>query len=155
MPAPTVLVIVRRALFAILLLGMVGTCAELLLLKHSEGFWQLVPITLLATGVVVLAWSALANTRAASRVLVGVMVLFVAAGATGVGLHLKGNIEWELERTPDLGGLSLIAQALMGATPSLAPGTMLQFGLLGLLYGYLRRREHTHSHPDPLESRNV
>lgn len=145
----------RRALFAILCLGVVGTSAELLLLKHTEEFWQLVPIALLAAAGVVLAWSAVARSRVASRVLDALMVLFVVAGAAGVALHFKGNMEWELERTPDLAGRPLVTQALMGATPALAPGTMLQLGLLGLLHGYLRRREPPFPHPDHPERRNV
>lgn len=152
LPAPGVL---RRAILAILALGVVGTTAELLLLKHTEEFWQLVPVTLLAIAAVVLAWSALARSRTAARVLDMLMVLFVVSGAAGVVLHLKGNIEWELERTPDLGGVSLITHALMGATPALAPGSMLQLGLLGLLYGYLGRREAPHSHPDHLGVHDV
>jgi hypothetical protein len=34
----------------------------------------------------------------------------------------------------------LFREALSGATPALAPGTMVQFGLLGLLYTYRHPR---------------
>jgi hypothetical protein len=69
------------------------------------------------------------------------MIAFILSGAAGVLLHFRGNVEWERERTPGIGGSSLVRQALMGATPTLAPGTMLQLGLVGLIYSYVRRRE--------------
>jgi hypothetical protein len=136
-----VIAVVRRSLFAILVLGLIGTEIELLLLKHTDGFWQIVPLALIGAGIVVVAWCALAGSPASLRVLDVVMVAFILSGAAGVLLHFQGNIEWERERAPGIGGAPLVRQALMGATPTLAPGTMLQLGLVGLIYSYVRRRE--------------
>ena len=133
--------VVRRGLLAILVLGLVGTEIELFLLKHTEGFWQIAPLALIGAGIVVTIWCALTESAASLRTLDVVMAAFILSGAVGVLLHYQGNVEWERERTPGVGGSSLVRQALMGATPTLAPGTMLQLGLVGLLYGYVRRRE--------------
>ena len=50
----TTLGAIRWFLMAILLMGLLGTGVELLLLEHTEGFWQWVPLLLIAIGLVVL-----------------------------------------------------------------------------------------------------
>ena len=127
----------RRVLLAILALGLVGTETELLLLKHTDGFWQLAPLALIGLALVVLAWHLLRRSRASVRALQAVMAAFLVSGGAGVLQHFRGNVEWEIERVPGLGGLDLFRQAIMGATPTLAPGTMVQLGLVGLLYSYV------------------
>lgn len=130
------IVFMRRVLMAVLLLGLVGTEAELLLLKHFEHAWQVAPLALIGVALVVMAWLAVRPARASLRTFQAVMALFVASGGGGVWLHYRGNIEWEMERAPGVAGLELFRLAVMGATPTLAPGTMLQLGLIGLLYTY-------------------
>ncbi|MBA3852810.1 MAG: hypothetical protein C0503_00255 [Gemmatimonas sp.] len=140
----------RRALFAILAIGVTGTLAELLLLKHFDGVWQLVPVTLLGSALALLLINAMTDAKPARLALVAVMALFVAAGVVGLAMHLSGNMEWELERAPELTGWPLLRDALMGATPALAPGAMIQLGLIGLLHGYLLHRElRRPSHASP------
>jgi hypothetical protein len=139
--AQPLIAVVRRSLLAILIIGLIGTEIELFLLKHTDGFWQIVPLGLVGAAIVVVAWCAFTDNSASLRVLDVVMIAFIASGAAGVVLHFKGNIEWERERTPGISGSPLVRQALMGATPTLAPGTMLQLGLVGLIYSYVRRRE--------------
>lgn len=136
-----VIAVVRRSVLAILLLGLIGTEIELFLLKHTDGFWQILPLCLLGAGIVVTAWCAFARSPASLRVFDVVMATFILSGGAGVLLHFQGNVEWERERAPGIGGVSLVKQALMGATPTLAPGTMLQLGLVGLIYSYILRRE--------------
>ena len=140
----------RRALFGILVLGVTGTLAELLLLKHFEDIWQWLPVVLLGSAFVLLLLNAITDAKAARLSLEGVMALMIAAGVIGLSMHLSWNMEWELERAPELTGWPLLRDALMGATPSLAPGAMIQLGLIGLLHGYLQRRELQHSsHASP------
>ena len=127
---------IRRALLAILVVGIVGTGVELLLLKHTEDFWQWAPLALMALALVALAWQGIRPGPASLRAVQGTMWLFVLSGAIGVFLHYRGNVAWELESMPGIGGLELFKKAIMGATPTLAPGTMLQLGLVGLLYAY-------------------
>ena len=126
----------RRVLAAILVVGLVGSGIELLLLKHTDGVWQLVPLVLIGAALLLFGWHAVAPGRASVRALQALMAVFLLSGIAGVLLHYRGNVEWELERMPGTGGWELFRHAVMGATPSLAPGTMLQLGLVGLLFCY-------------------
>src|SRR5262245_328198 len=126
----------RFGLLWILSLGTAGTVVELLLLKHTDGFWQISPLALLGLALAVLLVHAIVAGTATVRALQGVMLLFLISGAAGMLLHYRGNVEWELERMASLSGFDLFRHAVMGATPTLAPGTMVQLGLVGLLYTY-------------------
>ncbi len=128
---------VRVLVLAILIFSMIGTGAELALLGHYEDFWQWAPIVLLFFGFVATVWNAASPSRAGRRTLFAVMSLFVVAGLVGLGLHFNGNLEFEREMYPSLAGWPLIWKALRGATPALAPGTMVYIGLLGLLAWYI------------------
>ena len=138
------LALARRVILIILLVGMVGIVIELLLLEHFEDTLQVVPLGLLGVGVISLLWHARSPHRTSLRAVRTIMVLFLMSGVLGVFLHYRGNVEFERERRPQAGGWTLFREAIMGATPALAPGAMIQLGLLGLLYGVLpvgRRRE--------------
>jgi len=127
----------RRLIAGILLLGMTGTLAELLLLQHTEDTTQLVPIALLACGVAVVAWHAWSQSRPSGLLVRGVMLLFVIAGPLGMFFHFQANLEFQREMDPTLGGRALYWQALSATVPpGLAPGVMIQLGLLGLAYTY-------------------
>ncbi len=129
--------IIRTTLLVALLLGIVGSGAELLLLEHTEDIWQYVPLILSGAALTVLVWGIAAPSTAAFQSFRILMLLFVLSGAAGVFLHVKGNIEFELEMYPDLTGLKLYWEALSGATPALAPGTMTLLGLIGWVYSGL------------------
>ena len=118
------------------LIGAVGTGAELLLLGHTEDLWQWVPLVLMAVSLVTLGWRVVARGSASLRVFQGTMMLIVLSGVVGLWLHYHGNVEFELEMYPGLQGFELFRESMTGATPTLAPGTMLELGLLGLLYTY-------------------
>ena len=126
----------RRMLLLILLLGLVGIGAELLLLEHTEGVWQRVPVGLILMSLIVLAWHAGGGSAMSLRVFRGTMILFLLSGLTGLVLHYRGNMEFELEMYPTRTGWELFRESMMGATPALSPGTMLLLGLLGLTYTY-------------------
>jgi cation transport ATPase len=123
----------RRAVTGLLAMALVGTGAELLLLEHYEDAWQFVPLVLIALGLLAMGWRAVRPGRASLRAFRVVMVLMVASGALGLFLHYRGNTEFELERDPGLAGFALFREAMTGATPALAPGAMMLFGLLGLV----------------------
>lgn len=126
--------LIRRGLLVILTLGLGGTILELLLLRHTEGFWQLVPLVLLSLALLTLGWYGVSRKAAPLRLLSGIMWLFLLSGIVGTIQHFRGNISFEQESDPSLTGLALYHRALEGATPSLAPGTMVQLGLVGLLF---------------------
>ena len=127
---------IRAFLLIIFIIGLLGSGAELLLLEHTEDLRQWIPLTLLATGLLVLGGHGLLQGPVSLRVFQGTMALFVISGFVGIFFHYQGNVEFELEMYPTLAGWALFKKAMQGATPALAPGTMIQLGLLGLAYSY-------------------
>ena len=128
--------VVRGILLVALVLGLAGLGLELLLLEHFEDWRQVIPLALIGCALVVLAWHAIDRRAAPVRVLQVLMAVFVAAGAVGLTLHYQGNVEFELEMHPSRSGFELFRESIMGATPALAPGTMIQLALIGLAYAY-------------------
>ena len=128
---------IRRMLAGILLLGMSGTLIELLLLGHDEDRIQLIPVVALGAGVLVVCWHATTASLLSARVLRGVMLVFLVAGAAGVYYHYRANVEFQRESDPSLAGRELLWSVLRAKVPpALAPGVMVQLGLLGLVYTY-------------------
>jgi hypothetical protein len=126
----------RRALLALLVLFMLGIGLDLMLLAHHEGVWQLIPLVLIAAGLVVsaLTLGGRAGAITAMRIM---MVLFVAAGFLGIALHYLGNQEFQHEMDPGLAGWPLFVKVVTAkAPPALAPASMVMIGLLGLIYTY-------------------
>ena len=120
----------------VIALGTIGLLIELLLLGHWVSTAQLIPLAtlglmLIVTGLV--AARAEPRTLQAFRVL---MVWAVASGLMGIGLHLRDNVAFEREIVPDASGASILWHALQGATPLLAPGALVQLGLIGLIFAY-------------------
>jgi hypothetical protein len=127
----------RRLLLAVITIGMIGTTADLLLLEHYEGAWQLPPLVVLASGFVVIAWIAIGPGPLAVTAMRVIMVCFIAAGCAGVLLHYNGNSEFQREIDPTLLGWALFMKVMRAkAPPALAPAVLIQVGLLGLLYTY-------------------
>ncbi|MEO5590265.1 MAG: hypothetical protein ABIS03_11815 [Gemmatimonadaceae bacterium] len=126
----------RGLIIAIVFIGMLGLAPELLLIKHFESWTQVIPLVSLGLGFAISLTVVRRPSRTTVRAFQVVMGLFVIAGLLGVFLHLKGNVEWALERDPSLAGGSLIWKALRGATPALAPGALAQLGLLGLAWAH-------------------
>ena len=128
--------ILRQILLATLLLGLVGLEADLLLLEHFDGTSQWLPLVLLAVSLLALGWYGVSRGRASIRAVQGAMLLCVVLGAVGVVLHVDGNMEFEREMSPGMAGYALLKAAMMGATPALAPGSMIQLGLIGLAWTF-------------------
>jgi hypothetical protein len=120
-----------RLLLAIFVFGAVGTAAELLLLGHFEDVLQFTPLVLIAVALVFATWYGKRPTPSSLRAFQALLVVFVMAGALGVYLHLRGNREFEIERDPSLGGLTLFWEVITGATPALAPGSMVLLAAIG------------------------
>jgi len=127
---------IRRYLLMLFLIGVVGTTTELFLLEHTENVWQWTPLILMGISLLILGWWGLGRSAMALRIFRGTMVLFVLGGCLGLFLHYDGNVEFELEMYPSLSGFKLFLEAIQGATPALAPGTMIGLGLLGIVYTY-------------------
>jgi hypothetical protein len=129
--------LLRGWILAILLLGLVGTVTELVLLEHYEKPLQLVPLVLIAAALVSTGWELRRHDLASRRAMQIVMALFVLAGFAGFVAHFHGSAEYQLELNPDMSNWELLDKILRAkAPPLLAPGMMLQLGLLGLAYAF-------------------
>ena len=123
-----------------LVLGLAGTAIELLLLEHYDEPWQLVPLVLIALAFGVLAWHGARRTAASLRALQITMLLFVVSSGVGAALHFRGAAEFQLEIDPAMPSSTLIRKAMRAKDPPvLAPGVMLQLGLIGLVYAFACR----------------
>ena len=126
----------RSLLLLVLVVGVLGILAELLLLGHDQDALQFVPLGIGEAYLLAFAWYGSARSRGAVLAVRVVSGLACVSAAVGIFLHYRANVEWELETTPDMHGLELFREVITGALPLLAPGAMLQFGLLGLLWTY-------------------
>lgn len=126
----------RQLILALVFIGIVGLEIELALLRHAESFSQWIPHIVLLVGFIATLLIYLRPGPTTVRVFQTMMWIFVVVGLLGVFFHLKGNVEFAVERDPSLSGARLIWKVLRGATPALAPGALSQLGLLGLLYTY-------------------
>jgi hypothetical protein len=132
---------VRRFLVWLVIAGIIGMAADLVLLEHYEDWWQLAPLALLALAAGAAAWIVAVPGRASVRAFRASMALLMAGGIAGLWLHYGANIEFERELAPDSAGLGLVWNAIKGAAPpTLAPANLVHLGLLGLVstYGWPR-----------------
>ncbi|MBY0493081.1 MAG: hypothetical protein K2Y23_02585 [Cyanobacteria bacterium] len=127
----------RRILLAILLLGVFGIVAELFLLNHIEDATQWIPIALGLLTVLLSLAVATRPTSATIRLFQLVMILMIVSGGVGMYLHLRANMEFQLEMDATLTGFALFRKSIVAkAPPALAPGAMAQLGLIGLAYTF-------------------
>jgi hypothetical protein len=129
--------VLRAGILAIVVLGTIGMSTELVLIGHFEDATQVIPLALGALALVVIAWVAVRPGLVAFRALQLVMLLFIGAGITGIAVHFNANAEFQREIDPSIGGAALFWKVVEAtAPPALAPGVMVQLGLLGLVYTY-------------------
>ena len=127
----------RRILLGILLLGIAGISIELWLLAHVEDVYQLIPLLLAGIAVVAAGLIVFRPSTITVRVFQMVMVLFLISGVVGMYLHFQVNMEFQLEMDPALSGMALYRKAIVAKSPpALAPGAMIQLGLIGLAYTF-------------------
>ncbi|MBC7771771.1 MAG: hypothetical protein H7210_04685 [Pyrinomonadaceae bacterium] len=134
------LVTIRRVILGVLLLGVTGLLAELILIGHYEDVKQWIPLCMLATGVAAVALE-IVHRRVWTLSLVRLtMALFICTGGLGMYYHFRGSREFQVEMDPSMSGTRLVWQVLRSKSPpTLSPGTLVQMGILGLGYAYLRR----------------
>jgi hypothetical protein len=127
----------RLWILGVIALGLIGTMTELLLLEHDEEALQFVPLVLMTLGALTLLWYYVRKDTTSLRALQIVMGLFVLSGFVGMAAHFHGSMEYQLELNPDLSTEELLDKILHAkAPPLLAPGMMIQMGLLGLAYAF-------------------
>ena len=127
----------RSILLGIFLVGVGGISADLWLLGHYEDLDQFIPLGLSFVAAIVVLAAAFKPTRITVRLLQAVMLLFVVSGLVGVWFHFQATTEFQLEMDPSLRGWALFRKAIVAkAPPALAPGAMIQLGLIGLAYTF-------------------
>ncbi len=127
----------RQFLLALLAFGLVGLGIELVLLDHHEEPSMLVPFATLTVGLVAVTMHAVEGTARTARVLQGAMILLMLSGAIGIVLHYRGGLEFQLEMDSTLSRWALFWKVMhMKAPPTLAPGVLVQLGLVGLISTY-------------------
>ena len=129
----------RKFVLALAALGAIGTVPELLLLHHYNGKDQLIPFVTLGLSILALAVAAFRPTALTLRALQVVMVLTILSSGIGILEHLKANARnagalQSGQRFPTT--ISAIVSGLDGFAPLLAPGVLVQVGLLGLAFTY-------------------
>ena len=125
----------KQVITVALLFMMAGTAMELYLLEHYEDVLQLIPILCIGIAlllVIILLFRRTSITMGLFKLVLGATAL---SGVYGTFLHLRANYEFELEMKPTVKGWDLFLESLSGALPSLAPGSMIVFALIG--YSYL------------------
>jgi hypothetical protein len=136
MPRNT-LTILRKLLVGLFAFGLAGLGVELVMLEHYEEAWMVVPLAAIALSLVsALAHLSLDSARSAwtLRILAATLM---ALGGIGMSLHFRGSMEFQLDMDPTMSRSALFWKVLhMKAPPTLAPGALIQFGLLGLVSTY-------------------
>ena len=127
----------RRLILLLLTFGLIALFGELIALGHYEDWKQFIPLTMIGVTLLAVVWHVTSGAAPSVRVLQIVFVLLIVTGATGIVLHYRSNVEFQLEVSPGLVGWELIKKALNAkAPPALAPGVMAQLGVLGLIYTF-------------------
>lgn len=131
----------RRFLLGIFLLGVAGISGELLLMGHYEDFYQQIPLALSALSLAGVAAVLVRPGRGTVNLFRVIMAFFILSGMIGAILHFQVNIEFQLEMDPSLQSVNLYRKAILAKTPpALAPGAMIQLGLIGLAYTFRSNR---------------
>jgi hypothetical protein len=129
--------LLRIVILSVLVLGLLGTVTELVLLEHYEEPLQFVPLVLIVAALATLIWHVRRPGTESLVALQIVMALSVLAGFLGMLAHFHGSAEYQLELNPEMPTGELLEKILRAkAPPLLAPGMMIQLGLLGLAYAY-------------------
>lgn len=124
-------------MLALVAFGLLGLATELTFLEHYEEPSMAIPFAAIVAALGSVVWLAFSPSVTAIRVTRIVMALFVAVGALGVMLHYQGSLAFQVDMDPTATASQLFWKVMhMKAPPTLAPGAMIQLGLLGLLITY-------------------
>lgn len=129
----TLLRTLRFGLLALVAFGCAGLGLEMVLLEHWEAPTQWTPLILLSAGLLGALVLLLRPAAAAVRAFRIVMLFAILSGGVGSFYHYRANAALEREIAPDRPAAEIASAALRGGVPTLAPGAMIQLGLLGLL----------------------
>ena len=114
--------------------------SSLLVPQFTVLLTQLPPLVLSVLGIAGAIAYWVGGGAKSVRALQVIGLLMVLSGAMGVYFHGEENLEHARRDAEEYGeptsGSSFWMNAIKGDAPTLAPGTMVQFGLLALLFAY-------------------
>jgi hypothetical protein len=125
---------------SVLFLHVLGLGLELYLIEHFEDTRQIIPLAGLLALLLSLVFY---QTTGREMLLISsfvVAALVFITGVLGIYFHLEGNYEFALEMYPKESTGFLLKKTLHGATPVLAPGSMVGLGLITFIYLLLKKR---------------
>ena len=129
--------IVRRWVLAAIAAALIATEAELIFVRHfGNNNGQMIAVVLTSMGLISVGWHAIARDTMSIVVFRFLMYLFLVFGIDGLIVHYNFAAQAALKSHPALAGLPLLYATLSGDIPLLAPGMLIQVGLLGLLYTF-------------------
>jgi hypothetical protein len=127
----------RLLIMAAIAVALTVTEAELIYVGHTgTNNGQLIAVVLVAAGLTVSTWHAIARNTTSIVVFRFTMYLFLVFGLDGMLTHYNAAVHAALKLHPTLAGLPLLTATLSGSIPLLAPGMLIQVGLLGLVYTF-------------------
>jgi hypothetical protein len=109
---------------------------ELLLVKHWGDAVQLIPFVLCGIGAIAALIMLLRPRRATVLALRACMILVVCGSVFGIYEHLTNNIAFQHEIKPNAPMADVLVNAIAGANPLLAPGTLAVAAVLALAATY-------------------
>ncbi|MCA9866849.1 MAG: hypothetical protein KIS95_09340 [Anaerolineae bacterium] len=137
-------IIHRLRLFLLGLAGFIfaGVPVELYFAEHTEQPLQFVPFVLSGLGVVAVLVALLRAGRGATRVLRAVAAVIALGGLLGMYFHLTGNLAFAREIQPNATATAVLADALRGAAPLLAPGILTIAAMLAVAGTYAEANDN-------------
>jgi len=127
---------VRLLILLAISAALIVTEAELLFVGHTGGNnGQVIAVVLVGLGLTVTCHAILRNTPSIV-VFRFTMYLFLIFGIDGFLTHYHWAVQAALKSQPTLAGMPLLYATLSGKIPLLAPGMLLEIGLLGLIYTF-------------------
>jgi hypothetical protein len=128
---------VRLLIMSAIALALIVIEVELIYVGHTgANNGQLIAVVLVAVGLATATWHTIARNTASIVVFRINMYLFLVFGLDGILTHYHAGVQSALKSQPALSGFPLLVAALSGNIPLLAPGMLIQVGLLGLVYTY-------------------
>src|SRR6185295_17611821 len=104
---------------------------------HYQDYWQMIPLALFGVGAITLIGHVAVENPVTLRAFQAAMLLLMLGGGAGIVFHAQasagfhGELDWQNQRWH---ALDVVLHSKV--PPSLAPGALVQMGLIGLAATY-------------------
>jgi hypothetical protein len=128
---------VRLLILAAIAAALIVSEAELLFVGHTgSNNGQVIAVVLVSLGLITVTCHAILRNTSSIVVLRLTMYPFLIFGIDGLFTHYHRAVQSVLKSQPALVGMPLVFATLSGKIPLLAPGMLIEIGLLGLIYTF-------------------